>query len=64
MTNSSDTFKTGEIGDHSALFLCLNCMQAGKTTEVSMQKGAIFPYCEACGTKDATYRLKAALLAR
>jgi hypothetical protein len=29
----------------------------GKRTTKALEKGAIFPYCEGCGTKDTTYRV-------
>lgn len=64
MPNSSDTWKTGEHAAASAAYLCLNCMQGGKSTEITVEKGAIFPHCETCGSKDATYQLKTAVAAR
>jgi len=57
MPNSSDTFKTGEIVLFDGDYECLLCRQMDKTTVRTLQKGRIFPSCEACGTKDGTYRL-------
>ncbi len=57
MTNSSDTFKTGEKATEAGQFSCLNCRQMGKSTTIEMEKGAIFLHCTVCETKDATWRL-------
>jgi hypothetical protein len=57
MPNSSDTFKTGEIVVLGGEYACLVCRQTGTTTVRSLEKGKILPYCDVCGTKDATYRL-------
>ncbi len=57
MPNSSDTFKTGEIVATGGEYECLMCRQMGKVTLRALEKGKIFPYCDACGIKDGTYRL-------
>ena len=57
MTNSSDTFKTGEKAALAAEYICLDCRQAGKRTTIHVDGGAIFPHCATCETKDATWRL-------
>lgn len=59
MVNSSDTFKTGERVLADGEYACLLCGQAGKVTTKSLAKGAIFPFCDGCDTKDATFRLSA-----
>lgn len=62
--NSSKTFKAGEIVLESAEYECLICRQMGKRTTKTLEKGAIFPFCEGCGTKDTTYRVLSAKHAR
>jgi hypothetical protein len=59
MPNSSDTFKTGERVLQEGEYHCLICRQMGKSTALQAAKGQIFPHCEACESKDATYRLAA-----
>lgn len=63
MTNSSDTFKTGEKATRAGTYQCLDCAQRGKTTTIHVEQDAIFPHCATCETKDATYRLTAAPVA-
>ncbi|HZE89048.1 MAG TPA: hypothetical protein VE404_05840 [Verrucomicrobiae bacterium] len=55
MPNSSDTFKTGELVLEAGGFECLICRSMGKRTTVTLEKGAIVPFCPGCETKDATY---------
>lgn len=64
MSNSSDTYKTGERVPTTAEYVCCICMQGGKNTEVRIEAGGIFPNCELCETKETTFRLKSAVIAR
>jgi hypothetical protein len=57
MTNSSDTFKTGEKAVVPDDYICLDCLQSGRSTTIHVEAGAIFPHCETCETRDATYRM-------
>ena len=58
MPNSSETFKTGEIALQAGDYECLMCRQMGKETIRAFEKGTIFAYCEGCGVKDGTWRLR------
>lgn len=60
MPNTSDTFKTGEKVIIDGAYECVHCQTDGKSTIRRLSTGEIFPHCEDCGTKDSTYRLKAA----
>lgn len=57
MTNSSDTYKTGEKADRTGDFICVNCSRSGKATTIHVEEAEIFPHCGTCESKDATYRL-------
>ena len=57
MPNSSGTWKTGERVVTSGVYECLNCRQIGKTTQITLESGAIFPYCTVDELKDNTYKL-------
>jgi hypothetical protein len=57
MPNSSGTWKTGERVIEAGRYVCLDCGERGKTSEVALEEDAIFPYCKTCDIKDNTYRL-------
>lgn len=64
MPNSSNTFKTGETVLFEGEYECLNCRSLGKKTVKKLSPGKIFPYCDGCETKDATWRLTGKLVTR
>jgi len=59
MPNSSGTWKTGERVLRTATYECLNCRQIGRSTHVTLEEGALFPYCAGCELKDNTYKILA-----
>jgi len=60
MSNSSETFKAGETVLTGGNYECLMCRQDGKESIRAFEKGKIVGYCEGCGIKDGTWRLKPA----
>ena len=57
MTNSSYTFKTGERSPLAGDYICLDCNLAGKRTTIHVEEGEVFPHCDTCEVKDATFRM-------
>ncbi len=55
--NSSKTWKSGEKCRVPGLYRCRGCETAGRETTLEALEGTIFPMCEACPQKDATYSL-------
>ncbi len=51
------TFKTGEKALSTGDYVCLDCSQSGRSTTVHVEEGGIFPHCDGCETKDATFRM-------
>ena len=56
MTNSSATFKTGELCPTGGSYRCLLCQDGSQATVIQLSVGGIFPYCKVCDEKDVTWR--------
>jgi hypothetical protein len=57
MPNSSGTWKTGERVLETGRYECLNCKSLGSATVLTLDAGALFPYCTVCNVKDNTYKI-------
>ena len=55
--NSSKTWKSGEISRVSGTYRCQACHLVGRENLKEVREGAVFPMCEDCPEKDATWRL-------
>jgi len=55
--NTSMTWKSGERCRIAGLYRCQQCHLEGRDTQRVCAAGSIFPMCDACPGKDATWRL-------
>jgi hypothetical protein len=55
--NSSRTWKSGERCPIAGTYRCQQCRLEERDTRRDMAVGQIFPMCDACSQKDATWRL-------
>jgi hypothetical protein len=55
--NSSRTWKSGERCQVAGTYRCQQCRLEERDTRRDMAVGQVFPMCETCSQKDATWRL-------